>query len=1801
MATPTSTLFDILDMNSRSASTADAGDVLITDSTSGALVLASGGSGITQSAFNTARGLALRANASASVTPGTPVLATYRLPIAVPELFTFEFDISLPWDMPADFSDQNKRIFVGAANRQGLSAGFLFSKKGIGLAPSPFTDASEVRTLAGSANTLLSLGEWIREDNGAAAYITVRALVDNTNGRMSLYITPTATAYKEDLEYGAHTLSYTVSASETTLNMDQVLVALRSDVDDNANFSAEVSSLRLASTLVSPPQRPTAVIPYIDAVRVGRRLQLDGRGSYDPLGSDLTYRWEIEEAPFGSKAELSGGTGALATLGTGNSEFTVTSRTDTDDYNGVVVRIENTQSTEWPLMVEYDDVYRVLTIQPETNSVGSVVSTAQDVVDAFSRKTSTDSAGYYFDAELTTTSDGTGTVTDEIVTMSGGVGSSKPVTGFLVDVPGIYRISLFVNNGTLDSLPEMVHINATREAQLLKHRPNSEYVFKSLSDFWNLVQDKAEISTAWSAFTQIISADLLKLMQNDYAKSIRDVQRRYQRRWLDYSLRIDMPESLQVAPTKPVPGDAHYFIAPTLYTDSFTLLTDTGAIVDADGNFILEEIVSAVKGKTAAFFSPAGAVKAKHALDYSTGGSGESIIRLTTQAIPSARLIASGLTGKFVEDSGGTPTNYIELSGLPKDKGLRLEYQIQFEVDGIVYTRDLNNVAVADGSGNLIPDTLEFDGTPFDVDGLPVKWQLIDPEVSVQMVMRPFFDFGANTDLTQLQMGFGSSVEITYNNPFDNSENTALVPIIHSSRSKVFVDWRHFLSDINEISQQLFDAGDPLMASQPSAPVYDDTADFFSTIRVKSFVRGDRIPTFKDTVDIPFLGETTVNPKFAINRDFIIENDTIQMLSAPGIRSISGEIKSGKIYLETPLVEEPSAIIIQDGVQVGIYPITSMDSTGKVLETSFTFEADDEITARFPRYSFNTDVPDRLWAELTYFDNWQTIENNFGLAVGLPKRLLEDNDVDLDYLTIVRALWFAFMQGPSVGNIKMATEAFLGLPYSDVAGQVTYIKNDSAQDFGRIVVKQDGVPGYRTFYFPTGYDIAINPDTGRTIQACSLKFASEYELSEEEQKAIEDFIEPLDGTETYQVQVVENGELVTKTVNVVDYNQKKLDAARKVDDSRIRAFAPLLDAVDVFDYVSQPERINDLLSGQNILTKFHKFAVELPTKSLGNLNFLPLLKDFVQEWKPAHTQVLFFGVNAVQDQIDVTVNHDFTTTMRLSDTSYSAHWVKNSSATTTAAQVPETYPSDATTDKNPDTPTWDYATDVFDKYEAGYATGVLDDYSGDGSWNDAHSEIDPVNTLDSDLDVLKCKMWLPITKDTSTADFQIGEKVYILDSGDVELSSVLWNSTHSSGGAPGVILHIGAGEHLKIPFGVYSPQNEHPETYLVIGFEALDGVGNYGTTDRLRVLQGLGAATVRKVQGVTSGAKGTILPVRGTLTDTGNVYPNLDKALDDTDPDYDIHSEYFGLEHIFYLDKIFLFGPEVRSKLQATAYIPFGGTTIDTFRGYSASFDPTTGANETLISENVQQHPYSLTEPANEQFVPALTTGIYNSWSGVVTSTFNMQWGYTEVGDLPTTPTAITAFTADSNCSDLENLHIGFVQRGWRERHFTHGYTQFRIPKPIIQRVRLIGATTVRIEGFYFVDEDTSSPIPDETAASFTGDSGSWVFFRNADTLVETAATSLNFITGFGSGSDTVLGIDDSVQTRTGHVIEVPLPSLATGTYDIILRQYRTYKETAGPTVLNHMDEEIAEDALAIAPFTGFGSIVWGPGGWGAE
>jgi len=117
---------------------------------------------------------------------------------------------------------------------------------------------------------------------------------------------------------------------------------------------------------------------------------------------------------------------------------------------------------------------------------------------------------------------------------------------FVPDITGEYTLGLSVSTPyrTSDQATATVEIQQILTPYLLRTTPDGSQMFKALSSFWRMVEERRVFSTIWSGYMQIAAADLLRLFQVDFAKSIKTVQPLFQRRWLKYAPGLELDPAL---------------------------------------------------------------------------------------------------------------------------------------------------------------------------------------------------------------------------------------------------------------------------------------------------------------------------------------------------------------------------------------------------------------------------------------------------------------------------------------------------------------------------------------------------------------------------------------------------------------------------------------------------------------------------------------------------------------------------------------------------------------------------------------------------------------------------------------------------------------------------------------------------------------------------------------------------------------------------------------------------------------------------------------------------------------------------------------------------------------------------------------------------------------------------------------------------------------------------------------------------------------------------------------------------------
>lgn len=207
---------------------------------------------------------------------------------------------------------------------------------------------------------------------------------------------------------------------------------------------------------------PVAVIQQIETVIVSSRVMLDGSGSYDEDGDNLTYLWQLLSCPEGSGAELTDADSSHAYLMPDvQGEYAITLVVSDGHVDSQVVQIV-VQAIEEDIQIPDQNTPPVAIIKStSTVSVSSVVTL---------------DGSESYDAEGNALS-----YLWRLVSYPAGSGVSllyadSVQAGFVPDVPGEYRISLTVNDGVAESTLTQIVIKATEEAVITVNSGNNQRV-----------------------------------------------------------------------------------------------------------------------------------------------------------------------------------------------------------------------------------------------------------------------------------------------------------------------------------------------------------------------------------------------------------------------------------------------------------------------------------------------------------------------------------------------------------------------------------------------------------------------------------------------------------------------------------------------------------------------------------------------------------------------------------------------------------------------------------------------------------------------------------------------------------------------------------------------------------------------------------------------------------------------------------------------------------------------------------------------------------------------------------------------------------------------------------------------------------------------------------------------------------------------------------------------------------------------------------------------------------------------------
>jgi hypothetical protein len=843
------------------------------------------------------------------------------------------------------------------------------------------------------------------------------------------------------------------------------------------------------------------------------------------------------------------------------------------------------------------------------------------------------------------------------------------VVTFAPDIVGFYEVQLIVNDGSISSDPFIASVDVSiivvpNNKDLI---PDASFIWNYLSDFWSRVEERAKFEVFWSSAIQIVSAELLKQYQYDYNKSIKDIQRIFQKRWINYSSGVFFNRA---SITAILAEDQAGLESSTSLLDviSFSPLisqpdfSNLVTIPLSEGNFVTTSYNSPVSNNRI----------------ITIGERSYSMIRSNN----SVKAINEGVDGETVLNTGNFKgsgfASYVGfklkiLSGV--DKGTYLITSVTNSSNLVVNNLD-NSLVLFLGSTSVsytvIPNTNTISNFFADVNSVPTgmadqPWRFSSTLISTEF------------DLEALGVSIGDVLEVEITRLDLNLVSLVRFQVVGVDRSKL-----SFVFNLDDLTVGIPSRGlskqtqidlatnlrvtglstdatgnlqyaleASLIKQTVSSPsfkrkFFESIINTESEIDVGAFkfkarpirvIRNSRIAIDSEIVSIPMLQEYIRQPDLAEldgvtqiidrngkmfpisrkpfvlseNLDYVIDDEAKIIGIASTVQNVD-LINIVRGDLVDRSVQAGDTITLTTGSTKQIYHIRKVIDADTVrvfpvpinTANSIPFLINRRIAGKFLRFTNKTFTkvnsnPDRLWAELTYFNNDANIEANFGVLVGVSRDTINKRGVKTPYKSVVEGLMYSLVKGPIQENLRLSAQILLGLPFALNPGVITEInpnfriRPDGSPLFGRILVeardKNNTKIGITDVYlFPQGRQLPDPNNLGNWIPATPKESGIA--------------INPNSGIEYKVGDAVTKFSILSKGVEVSDYLSDKTLTQRFIDQGTLEAL--------ITQYHSFKLRINSDIttpSDIDITTEFIKTAKPHYVKISAGL--LKIIEDFI--------------------------------------------------------------------------------------------------------------------------------------------------------------------------------------------------------------------------------------------------------------------------------------------------------------------------------------------------------------------------------------------------------------------------------------------------------------------------------------------------------------------------------------------------------------------------------------------------------------
>jgi hypothetical protein len=975
--------------------------------------------------------------------------AAVLLEVDVPQDFTMQFVVSWP-DLPADFSDiVNTHSYFGTFCPSAACMGLFFSQEGIAYTGSVHFDTDGNIVLDTPVMPLPNSQTLVGEDE----LFVVLVAVSWSTGTVYVYVTPEA-----DYQALGHQLKYILpvipssSAAQTPLSLSVVSVRC-----NPAPVTVAIQSIALGAGVLIPAIPPSADPGPDQAIQLCEILQLDGTASTDPQGASLTYYWELIDAPPTSQYiyTLTDGFTYPLAMPTGFTNLL---------YSASLAQV-NALSPIQPggVLVVQGIPYSIVTVGTDMLHGFYAEITEFDLPDSLSSAT----AFSYLPQNGINT-------------------PTSPTPTFYPDVPGFFKFQLTVYDGAVFSVPTTMVVNVVESAIARGCIPDLSFVWNYLSDFWSLVDGTERITAFWQGLAQVAAAELLTLWQVNYGKSLRDIQRTFQRRWLHYDLLMqENPNLIGVTSVSAIFGGLPSILIP-----------NTGISGVAGTHLDLQ-----LSTRTAPVVIPF-----VHTDPY-TPSSIQQVIQNILQQYDSS-IVVNAIdnrlgTSTILRIDADYPITVLSSSTSPL-------YPV-----GETIEAPSGTAGAALGTNTYYVDSsLQFlnipSGSFLCVDGVAYRIARV-----VDVSSDPFY-FQRITLLDPLPIpcgtswsisGTATSTDLDFWNGMCEAGDIVTFQVVQNSTQAPMSVTSVVLGSSSQVTRSLPVDATPVGVYLAQPSVY--------TVSLASVLRRKYIPLDPLIVDIPLLQELIVN------------TDDTQVLRRNVDFFFTTFRGASALAFVTPVPADAGGPDVWEGAP----------------------------------------PPARMWAETSYLDNRPTIEANFGIPAEFTLDDLAQLPSNIDYLSSVQGLWYAYWNGPTVFNLRVGTQILLGLPFAEQTGTIVEIRSDFSQTQGRILVQDASTAAIvRSYTYPVSLSLETNPATGKPYA---------------------------------------------------------------VGDT-VQQFSPLVTGVLVEDYVSNPTWFQGYLEQGDFfeVEKFFKFLVQVDASAF-NLQALLFCQTFINRIKPTYTYPLFVVLETI--------------------------------------------------------------------------------------------------------------------------------------------------------------------------------------------------------------------------------------------------------------------------------------------------------------------------------------------------------------------------------------------------------------------------------------------------------------------------------------------------------------------------------------------------------------------------------------------